>query len=460
MKKHLLGVSLIAGHLTATVFHKGKPGSTWQCPGRVASAEAFAQALKEAKRQTDFRGRYVSFVVETEEASHAFFKTPPMRRRDLEIFLARKSEQNKPFAEPAVHCFEQTKEPTGEGVLLHMLPESYFHTIMQACVELGLTPLQWFPPSAVLRRSLEHLPIADKEVTLLVVSTAGTATMVFGDGQGALLFARHLMFHDEHSGERLLREINRSTLYVKQQFGVIVRRGWLAGEVAALAEDASSLSEIKLAVLPGKPGGFPWIEQSIAMPVKNESNLIPYEIHDERERLLRVRVSAAAIALLLMASLASTVLIESLLAKQQGVAAAMMQEYSEQLQERRMLKKRQDDLIGLRHFIRRVEMRKPPLPGWYAGYLADSVPAGMVLDEVAVIYQENGWKVRISGVASGEQAFAWAAQLQRFEQALSGPPYYLNISRGWREGWLKKIRGEGQLPMTSRMAFSIEGEIR
>jgi len=458
MRRHLLGVSLIAGYLTATVFHKGKPGNSWQCPEHVASAEAFAQALREARSETGFRGRYVSFVVETEEASHAFFKTPPMRRRDLETFLARKAEQNKPFDEPAVYCFEQTKALTGEGVLLHMLPMSYFNTVMQACAELGLTPLQWVPPSAVLRGSLEDLPIADKEVALIAASSAGRAALVFGDRQGRLVFARHLAFREEEGTEKLLREINRSVLYVKQQFGVAVRRGWQVGSAKNLI--ANVQADIKFAAMPGHEDDFSWMLQAIALPLKSESNLIPHEIQDEREQLLRARISAAAIALLLMAAVASSVLIEAVLAKQQRVAAAMMQEYSDQLREKRELQRTVEQLATLKHSVHRIETRRPPLPGWYLGYLAEAVPEGMVLDEAAVIDEGDGWKVRISGVASGTQPFAWAAQLQRFEQALSGPPYHLKISRGWREGWLNNMRGEGKLPVTSSMPFSLEGIIR
>jgi len=85
------------------------------------------------------------------------------------------------------------------------------------------------PASPILQRQLTTLPLEPNEVALLAAETGGATTVVVGRKDGQIYLGRTLSSTWNVHPDRVNVDLNRTVLYVKQQFGVLVGSVWLFG---------------------------------------------------------------------------------------------------------------------------------------------------------------------------------------------------------------------------------------
>jgi hypothetical protein len=469
MSETCLCLTLFNGQLRALAVNRGRPGGSWQAPEPVDDFIEFGSVLKEAVKQTKYEGGNVALVAAHPRLVCSLVETPPIKGRNLQRFLARRVRQLKTFGTEAASSF-QTTVPTknASGVVLHYFPKPFLDELAQGCVQADLRLTKVFPVSAILARHLGELPLQPDEVALLAAETNGAINVVIGGKDGRIYLARSINSSWNTHPDRVNVDLNRTILYVRQHFGVIVNSVWLLGEGAE--KQISAVQEaVKLVanVIP-VPGPFHWNQGVLGLAPDDTSNLVSTEQLQAPQRRLFLRVTSVVIGALALAALITAGVIQAL-AKDRARQIEKLRPRIEALVARRaQLQQREEIFQQQRDFVKVVsEQEVKPVPGWFLGYLGDHVPSNLLLTHVSLKRADDLWWVEISGTLQPGVASATNAPLTEAVRTLATTlvkgPFHVKVTDDTPAGGAPKA-GESSSPIGVRFGkeneFTIVGVMR
>ncbi len=230
MNDTVLSLSLLNERLTPTAVHRGSVAGTWERAEHVTDLADFSSVLREAVKQTGYAGAAVSVVLTHQRLAQQLVESPSAKGRNLKLFLQSRVKQLKPFASDAAWSYQPTL-PTrnAQAMLVHLFPRELLDQRVRSCDQLELHCDRVIPASAILQRQLTTLPLEPNEVALLAAETGGATTVVIGRKDGQIYLGRTLSSTWNVHPDRVNVDLNRTVLYVKQQFGVLVGSVWLFG---------------------------------------------------------------------------------------------------------------------------------------------------------------------------------------------------------------------------------------
>src|SRR5258706_7254417 len=239
MDKNILCLSWFNGQVKAVAVRNGTVLKTWERPGVAEDLSNFVQVLKEAVAATGYDGSDVAIVLSHPRLTQQLVETPPLRGWNLRRFLDRQARQLKTFTTEAVFSY-QPALPTknAKAVLLHLFPKPFLDQMLQGCQQAGLRLSKVFPATAVLNHQLRELPVGADDVVLVAAETGGNTTVIIGRKDGQIYLGRTLNSSWNIYPDRVNVDLNRTLLYVKQQFGAPVDNMWLVGTGAEGHADA------------------------------------------------------------------------------------------------------------------------------------------------------------------------------------------------------------------------------
>ena len=134
MSETVLTLSLLNERLSATAVHRGSVAATWERAEPVTDLADFASALREAVEQTGYAGTAVSVVLAHQRLAQQLVESPPIKGRNLKLFLQSRVKQLKPFPSEAAWSYQPTL-PTrnAQAMLLHLLPSELLGQLVQGC---------------------------------------------------------------------------------------------------------------------------------------------------------------------------------------------------------------------------------------------------------------------------------------------------------------------------------------
>src|SRR5258705_6073031 len=139
----------------------------------------------------------------------------------LSKLVQRQAQQQKFFPGEAAWAYQScAASKNSQRVLLHLFPRLLLNQFVQGCKANNLHLTWVLPPSAVLHRQMTQLGLENEEVGHLAAVTGGFTTLVIGRGDGQILLARTLPGTWNEDAERLALDLNRTMLFVNQQYGV------------------------------------------------------------------------------------------------------------------------------------------------------------------------------------------------------------------------------------------------
>src|ERR1051325_925851 len=188
MSETVLSISLLNERLSATAVHRGAVAGTWERTEPVADLADFAAVLREAVQQTRYTGTAVSVTLAHQRLAQQLVESPPVKGRNLKMFLQSRAKQLKPFPSEDAWSYQPTL-PTrnAPATLLHLLPQELVDQLVQGCQQLELKCDRVLPASAILQRQLPELALEPNEVALLAADTGGATTVVIGRKDGQIL---------------------------------------------------------------------------------------------------------------------------------------------------------------------------------------------------------------------------------------------------------------------------------
>ena len=400
MSETILSLSLLNERFSATAVHRGIVAGTWERPEPVTDLADFASVLREAVQQTGYAGTAVSVVLAHQRLAQQLVESPPVKGRNLKLFLQNRAKQLKPFASEAAWSYQPTL-PTrnAQAMLAHLFPRELLDQLVQACGEVELQCARVIPASAILQLQLTALPLEPLEVALLAADTGGTTTVVIGRKDGQIYLGRTLSSSWNVHPDRVNVDLNRTLLYVKQQFGAQVGSVWLFG-AGAPAQIAPMKVTFRLPVnlSPVQPGPFYWNQEALKVPVGDTNNLISREQLEAPRRRVFLRVTSMAVGLAAVVALTTAAVVQWRV-MEQGKQLLKLQSKVEPMQvHNAALQDREREFLQKKQFVKIVsDDQVAPVPGWFLGYLGDIVPEELLLGQVRLNREEDRWHVELGG---------------------------------------------------------------
>ncbi|MEK7393766.1 MAG: hypothetical protein AAB214_14500, partial [Fibrobacterota bacterium] len=267
--------------------------------------------------------------------------------------------------------------------------------------------------------------------------------------------------------DRLSKELNRSILFAKQQFGIAVSGLWIAVSSDENTQPvlARSISDATVAKLPtSDPPAF-WLQQLVGLNPDIHDNMVPRPMRrlNERRRHLEAAFSVAvAIHVVFVLVLLGLKLIGD--RSHASVQGSHLDRRMEELRaEKTELESRNLEIALLRDQTRAISSFSwDAKPGWLFGWIAAHIPNDLRLTSASIErpIDSSTWKVRLHGVAPREATIASSA-LREFQTALQTGEPKLEISKPWHEQWRSNLQSGATWDLDSTgKPFLIEGSLR
>jgi hypothetical protein len=436
MEKTILCLSYLNGQFKAMAVHKGTVVGTWERSGVQEDFTDFSTVLTEAVDKTRYVGSNVALVLAHPRLTQQLVEVPPVKGWNLERYIQRRVTQLKTFEAEASWSYQPTL-PTknAKALLLHILPKPLLNELVQGCQEAGLRLLKILPTTSILHSQLMQLPLEKDEIALLAAETNGTTTVVIGRNDGQIYLGRTLSNSWNHHPERVVLDLNRTILYVKQQFGATVNSLWLFGAGSHVHVPVmQSLVRTPVKASPVEATPFYWNENALKLPFKEDSNLISAEVQQAPKRRLLFQVIAFVVVFLALASLATAAFVERLVRNNTRTIAEMKPKITRLAERKRDLEHRYTDLMEKKKFVKTVnDQRIPPVPGWFLAYLGEVIPEELLLTHMQVKREDDQWAVQLAGAlqptTNREPARLMMDAVSALAKNLASGPFHLKITR-------------------------------
>jgi hypothetical protein len=429
-----LSASWLNGQFKAVAIHRGMVGASWERQEESDTAGNFERLIREAVQQTGYRGQTVSLLVAHPRLAQPLVEVPPVKGAMLKKVLQQQAQHQKMFPGEAAWAIQGSfADRPSKSVILHLFPKALLDQLVLGCKRNGLRLTAVIPASAVLHSQLSDLPLENGETALLAAETAGSVTVVVGRRDGQIFLARTLPGNWNEGSERLAVDLNRTILFVNQQYGVTVDSGiWLFGR--RTAEQLAALQRLVQLPIKASPVQFQpfyWATECVKLKPQLVPNLISLEEQQAPQRRVFAKVVAISTAVVLFLSVAAA-LYSSLAARQEKANIRSLTAQLTRLQDQRqVLQLRNNELASREKVIKLVlEERPAPVPLWFLAYLGQSVPEELVVTNLSITRASDLWNVRLAGTVQATNDLTPASvsrSLALLRANLTGPPFNLKL---------------------------------
>ena len=420
-----LSVSWLDGHVRALAVHKGSVENSWECPDPVPEAAGLGGVLRQAVAETGYKGSSVSLTlahprlgqqllsvpaarstnllrfIERQMQSLLYLGVPPDLQPTLVRYIQRQAQNLKAFDGDAAWCFEYAMPVDGAtGILLHLFPRQILDTLIDECTKADLHLTSVVPATAVLQSQLQHLAASPNDVAMLVGDLGHSTAVVVGRPNGQVLLSRVLAGHWAENASRVLVDLQRTALFVKEEYGVNVASVWLFG-----TDSREHLAQVQVET--GIPTGespvawdpFYWARTVLLLAPEISPNFISREQLNAPKERLWLKLVAVGAMLLVPLCLGTTYYLERLVRDERANLKNLQTRIADVEKRRAELQAFAAQLEAKQQLVKLVaERRVAPVPGWFLGYLSETVPSELLLTNVQVTRQEDQWHLKLAGV--------------------------------------------------------------
>ena len=319
IKKKVLSITLFQGWIRVLKLDRSGSEKTWSTQNKVCNVDEIREALKEAIDLTGSKGCSASIILDHDQLRHVAIDIPPMNSRDTHDYIARRVNQVKEFDGEAAFSYKKTSRKDKEHVSINFIPLSIIDDLKQACVDAGVFLMLIIPFLRVREQQFRELSVAKDEAAAIVVSMYEKISLLIGNGDGTIFSDRSLKadLDNLEDIERVSKEIQRSILFNKQQFGDRVVQVKLSEHFNENVFQCFTKNlDIPIGWLPPRPSRFYWNNELLKISFNDEGNLLFRKYRDEiKIRKLTKAAVIFAIALWVV-SISVFVVVEYMLHKE------------------------------------------------------------------------------------------------------------------------------------------------
>jgi hypothetical protein len=471
-------VSWLNNQFKAVAVHRGVIGATWEYPGEPDGPADFGPLLREAVERTGYRGQTVSLLLAHPRLVQQLIDVPPVKGTAVQKIIQRQAQQQKLFTGEAAWACQSLLSGKGvERVVLHLFPKLLLEQLVLGCQRNGLYLTAVYPPSAVLHHQMSQLSLEDEEIAMLAAETGGSTTVVVGRGDGEMLLARTLASSWNDGAERLALDLNRTILFINQQYGVSVTKGiWLFGPGAEQQPPAlQALIQLPVKISPVEENPFYWATEAVKLRPAHSPNFISAQMRHAPQRQVFARVVGAATAVLVLMAVGTSAY-SFIQARAEVANIQLMRKEQTRLQARTdQLQQTSGDLNQKQRLVKLIiEDRPEPVAAWLLGYLSEACPSDLVVTNLHLKQDGALWMIQLSGTYQSSRPPTpanFSASVTKFATRLSSGPFHLALASGerdqdhtksglWPQTWGNKVTNLSPARISADNQFVIEGVMR
>lgn len=445
MTKRVLGISWLNGTIKVAVCQGSAIQSSWTCPTRVEHLGEWAPVLRQAIEETGFAGSDVMIVLDHRNLVYHLQDTPPGKPAALKTLLDRKVNQSGYFEEEASWSYhEPYTNKSHQRFLLSLVPRSIVVGLKEICAEEGLSLIGVFSPASLLAHQMKRLHLKPSESALLVADLGGSLCLVAGQGNGNILFARNISDSSSQDQNRAAQEVNRTLLYVQQQFGVSINTLWVFGEALYSTMSTIQIRDgMAVRQSPVEENDYYYSAAAASLSGFLPCNLLsPREL---RRRQFRSRVALASLILLLTGGI-TTSYVDNAVKAREKKEGEFTKKWNALEKVRDRLVYRQQEVILLERSLDSLgSPEDPPITPVFLRYLATVVPPEITLTGLTMSREADVFRIRLEGHALESEAPILPI-LETFEKELTEGRFRLTITDSTRH----RIFGKGNNPTAHR----------
>lgn len=428
-----LGLSWLNQRLEAVAVNRGTVAATWRSPQPVEDGQALAAAVKEAVAATGYPGGNARLVLAHPRQMMQLSEVPSnpgSKGNTWNRLLERLAQREKAFDGPAAWSFEPTQpSKRAANVLLHLWPKALLEATTRACKQAGVDLVQVTPASAVLHGVLPSLPLGADEVALLLAEVEGTALLVAGRREGPLLLARWLPSSWNGNLPNFAVDLNRTLLFLNEQFGVNVGSIHLLGSGAQESlEPLQAQTHVPVQLCPCEViPGF-WATRVLSLPDEFAPNLISVEQREAPKRKRLLTLTSVVLALLCLGTVGTVAWSEMVARHTRQDIVSLKKRHRALTAQHQALQNRFAELTFQHQVSQAILAERPaPVPAWFLGYLSEVFPERLLLQAVRVSQQPDGlWHARLDlALQPIYAASALSAALTTLTNRLGEAPLYM-----------------------------------
>jgi hypothetical protein len=461
-KKNILGITLFQGWMRVLKLNKFGKEKTWSTQNRVCNIDEIRDALKEAVNFTGSKGCSASIILDHDQLRHKAIDIPPMNSKDTHDFIARKVNQIKEFDGEAAFSYKKTSRKNKEHVSISFIPLSFIDDLKQACMDAGVLLMLIIPFLRVREQQFRELSIGKNEVAAIVVSMYDKVSLLIGKNDGSIFSDRSLKadLDNYEDIERISKEVQRSILYNKQQFGESVVLVKLSEHFNDnVLQCFTKYLDIPIGWLPPRPSRFYWNNELLSISFNDKANLLLGKSRNEMMIRKYTRPAVVLALALLVGSVLTSAVTEYLLYNARKLLVESKPQIIALQNSRRLLLERKAKFDQLRNTIKVMnDERLPPVPGWFLAYLCNKVPNGLVLTKAQISHKDYTWEVIVDGFSKDGNK-VMMEKLKELRNNLQNGPFKMQVNKDWYKDWLKLLK-VGSVNDRGMSRFSISGVIR
>lgn len=423
---HTLSLAWLGQYFEALVVQKGSAAGGWIAPEPVTDLESFAAAVKEAKVRTGYTGTQVNLVFAHARLGQQLCDAPPAKGAALDRIVARLIDRQKTFDGEAAWGYQATlPTKTSPSILLFLFPKVLVDQMVKACAKSGLNLNVLVPCTAVLGGLLSDTMLPADEVTLLAAEAGGMTAVLAARADGQILLGRLLEASWRDNPNNLAVELNRTILFVNQQFGTSVRSAFLSGPAAEECQPTIQASlQVPVKSAPEEAQAFSWALELARTPLESCPNLISAEQRRAPQRLALTHVTKVVTAILVLASIAVTIRFATLTREERRAIEKLQTQVSQLQLQHQALQRLHAELGRQRELVRLIaDEQLAPVPLWFLSYLGQLVPPELAVTNFSVLKEDSGWRFRLSGLLQPGNSSGLAGPLSALTNQLGSGPF-------------------------------------
>jgi FtsZ-binding cell division protein ZapB len=441
-----IGITWIHGWLTLGVYRGKECIQKRSCNEPALTYQDLEQALQKVWDELACECKTVEVIIQSSQMVHVAVPHPKMKEKDLQVFLARKAraewKQEASFQMAYTTMFRYKKQ---EQSLLHIASQNWMEIFVRFCKNNKLHVNHIFTPHTLCSRML---PACEGTIqTGLTVVVYGNHTYIAVGHSGAPpIFVRELTFTWEREGafepEWMIREINRSILFTKQQYGLSVQNITLHGHLSAQGKQAVFEYSPELQV--SAVESYDWHCIDTQGLDKWHYSLVPdsIKIVKKRRRYSEI-VFMGSLLFISLATISNSYVQFLVLQLHQKINELQLDTKVQELKnEKNILSNQLQQITAFRQVIQYKNTRiQEPVALWFAGFASDALPNQLAWTDVRV-YQDStssAWLVHIEGISPRDPLLA-AKLLQQYQQRLTNGLLAMKIKVDWQVKWLDNLR--------------------
>lgn len=407
----ILGLAWLHGALEVAVFRRQVMGATWTCPVPVHSLDEFETVLDQALPALKFAGTEAFLILEHEQFLHQAEHAPAFSESASRTYLRGRVQRHEQEKEPVLWVSQRTVSVRKESAfILHMLPSAFYGRLNGLLLSRRLDLTRILPLAVPLQLTLEQATTPKDQPVLITTEAGGAITVLIGQAGSQLFFARTMQARWATDSARIAVEINRSLLYAKQQFGVVVNQLWLLGpglEAASTEVRARCGSGKEVTVREVK--ATDWLQAVAKLSPRHPVNLVAGYLGWKR-RLSFLRRATLGICWVALGLVSLDTWSRSFSAREdQRQLQRLQAEEPAMFAERDRLTGRNVVATNQRDFIRQVaDERLPAVPAKFLAYVGHTLPPDITLTEFTSKWDEatQGWTFRVEGQIAADEETA------------------------------------------------------